>query len=96
MFSILTIVSYGTPSHWYHCKSASEDTSRFLINCPLYQLPRGEVFISVMLITTPLNLFHERSNPYIYLYGHNSLSYEDNRILFYGQLNTLRILIDLN
>ena len=68
-----------TPSDWCKCKSAPENINHYLFHCNLFQVPRLKLINSVAVILSSYNLIDEIHNEEIYLYGHRSLSCEDNR-----------------
>ena len=67
-----------TPSDTCLCKNGVEDTDHYLIYCPFYNTYRADLKskVSAVISRNELN-FNISSN--LLLYGHDSLSFQDNR-----------------
>ena len=68
-----------TPSDIYHCNLGIEDTSHLLFSCSSYAIQRANVMTSVNEILQKNNLCDLRNQLQLYLYGHRSINYSDNR-----------------
>ena len=76
-----------TPSDICHCNQGIEDTSHFLFSCPSYANQRAILTTSVNEILQNSNLNDLRNQSQVYLYGHRSINYSDNRKIL---LSTIR------
>ena len=61
------------------CKIGAEDTDHFLFKCPFYARHRSVLASSVMSIIIPKNLSHLGNSAKLYLYGHHSLTENENK-----------------
>ena len=68
-----------TPSDICRCNHGIEDTSHFLLSCPLYLTQRASLVSSVNEILYRKNLNHLENRLELYLYGNHSLNYSDNK-----------------
>ena len=80
-----------TPSDICHCNLGIEDTSHFLFSCPSYATQRATLMTSVNEILQKNDLDELRNQPQLYLYGHRSINYSDNRKIL---LSTIRYMKD--
>ena len=80
-----------TPSNICHCNLGIEDTSHFLFSCPYYATQRATLLTSVNEILQKYNLYDLRNQLQLYLYGHHSIDYSDNRKIL---LSTIRFMKD--
>ena len=68
-----------TPNDWCDCRCAPENSTHYLISCDLYALPRLTLRSTVLNILQRNNLQNLLEEIEIYLYGHPSLSFVDNK-----------------
>ena len=68
-----------TPSDICMCNISTEDVSHYLFTCPLYAHFRASLAESVIQILVKYNLNNLGNRPELYLYGHNSISTNDNK-----------------
>ena len=80
-----------TPSDTCHCNHGIEDTFHFLFLCPSYATQRATLVTSVIDILQKNNLNHLGNQLQLYLYGQDSISYTDNRIIL---LSTIKYIKD--
>ena len=76
-----------TPSDWCECNSASENTYHYLLQFLLFHFPRIELINSIV---SPYNLIDVIDNQVIYLYGHRSLSCENNRKIILSTIKYIK------
>ena len=79
-----------TPSDICHCKQGSEDSNHFLFSCPSYITQRETLEISVKEILLRNNLIHLENQSQLYLYGHHSLNYADDRLILIATLKFIK------
>ena len=79
-----------TPSDICHCNQGVEDTSHFLFLCPSYVTQRATLVTSVNEITLKNNLNHLENDSQLYLYGHDSINYADNRNILISTLKYIK------
>ena len=79
-----------TPNDWCLCHCAPEDTQHFLLQCIFFATPRAILIDSVQKILTPYDLQHLTNNVDLYLYGHSSLSHNENRSLILATIKFLK------
>ena len=82
---------FDTPSDNCHCNQGVEDTSHFLFSCPSYATQRATLAASVIEILQKNNLNHLGNQSQLYLYGHRSINYTDNRNIL---LSTIKYIKD--
>ena len=80
-----------TPSETCYCKQSAENTSHFFFECPLFATQRVTLAGSVIEILLRNNLNHLGNDLRVYLYGHDSMSDMDNKILL---LSTIKYIKD--
>ena len=80
-----------TPSAICHCNLGIEDTSHFLFSCPSYSSQRATLITSVNEILQLNDLYDLRNQLKLYLYGHQSINFSDNKIIL---LSTIRYIKD--
>ena len=68
-----------TPSGICLCDHGIEDTNHFLFLCPFFALHRATLASSVIQILQKYNLNHLANQPQLYLYGHPTINFADNR-----------------
>ena len=79
-----------TPSDICHCNQGVEDTRHFLLFCPTYITQRANLVTSVNEILQKNNLNHLRNQSQLYLYGHDSINYAENRKILISTLNYIK------
>ena len=75
-----------TPSNICLCKSGIEDTSHYLITCPLYASHRAILFNSVENVIRNKNLSRNLNSVDLFLYGDPSLSSSENQTIINATL----------
>ena len=80
-----------TLSDLCHCSQGIEDTDHFLFKCPLDVTHRPVLATSVIGILLKYNISHLGNLVHIYLYGHRSISYDDNKA---DLLSTIKFIKD--
>ena len=68
-----------TSSNICLCETEIEENQHFLLRCPHYTILRATLVAKVIGILTRNNLDQFRNSERVYLYGHHSLSVNDNR-----------------
>ena len=79
-----------TPSDICHCNQGVEDTSHFLFFCPSYVTQRAILASSVNEILLKNNLNHLENQSQLYLYGHDSINFTDNRKILISTLKYIK------
>ena len=79
-----------TPSDICHCNQGVEDTSHFLFFCPSYVTQRATLATSVNEILLKNNLNHFENRSQLYLYGHDSINFTDNRKILISTLKYIK------
>ena len=79
-----------TPSDICHCNEGVEDTNHFLFSCPSYVSQRATLVFSVNEILLKNNLNHIEINSQLYLYGHDTINYADNRKILIETLKYIK------
>ena len=82
-----------TPCDKCLCNIGVENTNHFLFQCPFYVTQRATLAASVILILLRNNLNHLGNQERLYLYGHESMSDDDNKAIL---LATIRYIKDTN
>ena len=72
---------FDTPSGICLCTTGTEDTNHFLFLCPLYTNHRVTLTTRVNVIIQKYNLNHLSNQSHLYLYGHRTIDFADNRII---------------
>ena len=80
-----------TPSDICHCDQDLEDTNHFLFSWPSYAPQRATLATSVIDILQRNNLNRLGNQSQLYLYGHQSISFTDNRNIL---LSTIKYIKD--
>ena len=80
-----------TPSDICHCNLGIEDTNHFLFLCSSYAIQRATLATSINGILQNNNLNDLGKQSQLYLYGHRSINYSDNRKLL---LSTIKYIKD--
>ena len=78
------------PSDICHCKQGDEDTSHFLFFCSSYVTQRASLTSCVSEILLKNNLNHLGNQLQLYLYGHDSINYADNRKILNSSLKYIK------
>ena len=79
-----------TPSSLCFCETGIEDTNHYLFRCPFYAVHRVTLAAKVIGILITNNLNQLGNDVSIYLYGHHSLSENDNRSIILATLEYLK------
>ena len=79
-----------TPSDICHCNRGVEDTSHFLFLCPFYVPQRATLETSVNEIPLKNNLNYLENQSQLYLYGHDSINFVDNRKILISTLKYIK------
>ena len=82
-----------TPTDDCLCKTGKETTEHFLFACPFYTLKRIPLAEQVVPLLPPHNLAFLQNDVNLYLYGHEKLPENDNRIII---LSTIKFIKDSN
>ena len=67
------------PSNICHCNQGIEDTSHFLFSGPSHANERAALLLNVNVVLRKVNLNNLRNQLQLYLYGHQSIIYSDNK-----------------
>ena len=85
-----------TPSEICRCNQGIEDTNHFLFSCPDYATPRATLSANVINILQKNNLNYLGNQSQLYLYGHPSIIFTNNRKIILSTIKyimaTLRFL----
>ena len=79
-----------TPSDICHCNQGIEDTSHFFFSFPSYVNERAALTSTVNEILRKTNLNHLRNQLKLYLYGHSSIIYLDNRKILMSTIKYIK------
>jgi hypothetical protein len=79
-----------TPSDICLCKTGAENTSHFLFHCPFYASHRAKLASSIMTVLIPYNLNHLANSEKLYLYGDDSLPFEDNKKIILATIEYIK------
>ena len=79
-----------TPSDICHCNQGIEDTSHFLFSCPSYVNERATLMSNVNEILRKMNLNHLQNQLQLYLYGHPSIIYSENRKILMSTIQYIK------
>ena len=79
-----------TPSDICHCNQGTEDTTHFISLCPTYATHRAAMIASVNEILLKKNLYHLGNQLQLYLYGHESINYSDNRKILLATIKYIK------
>ena len=80
-----------TPSDTCLCKQGIEDTFHFIFSCPFYETPRVSLLTSVNESLQKKNLNHAGNQLQLYLYGHPSLNFTDNRKILLSTIKFIKM-----
>ena len=70
-----------TPSETCLCRNGVEDIKHYLFYCPLYGPMRAVLARCVIPILQKYDIIHLSNNVELYLYGHNSINFADNKTI---------------
>ena len=79
-----------TPSEICSCNQGIEDTNHFLFSCPDYTTPRATLTASVMNILQKNNLNYLGNKSQLYLYGHPSIIFTDNKKIILSTIKYIK------
>ena len=79
-----------TPSEICSCNQGIEDTNHFLFSCPDYATPRATLTASVMNILQKNNLNYLGNKSQLYLYGHPSIIFTDNKKIILSTIKYIK------
>ena len=79
-----------TPSDICSCNQGVEDTSHFLFFCPFFVTQRAILATTVNEILQKNDLNYLVNQPQLYLYGHDSINYVDNRKILISTLKYIK------
>ena len=79
-----------TPSVICRCNQGIEDTKHFLFSCPDYATPRATLAASVLNILQKNNLNYLGNQSQLYLYGHPSIIFTDNRKIILATIKYIK------
>ena len=79
-----------TPDDSCDCRRACEDTAHFLFTCDIHNVARLSLRTAVMDILLPNKLQHLISNTDLYLYGHSSLSFIENKNIVLSTISSIK------
>ena len=72
------------------CNQGIEDTNHFLFSCPDYAIPRATLAASVINILQKNNLNYLGNQSQLYLYGHPSIIFTDNRKIILSTIKYMK------
>ena len=79
-----------THSEICSCNQGIEDTNHFLFSCPDYATPRATLTASVMNILQKNNLNYFGNKSQLYLYGHPSIIFTDNKKIILSTIKYIK------
>ena len=79
-----------TPSDKCLCNRGIEDSKHFLFSCPLFAAQRITLMTSVSAILQKYNLDHLGNNEHLYLYGYETITFAENRIIILSTLKYIK------
>ena len=79
-----------TPSDKCHCNHGIEDSKHFLFSCPIFATQRVTLMTSVNSILHKYNLNHLGNNDHLYLYGHETLTFAENKLIILSTLKYIK------
>ena len=79
-----------TPSEICSCNQGIEDTNHFLFSCPDYATPRATLTANVMNILQKNNLNYLGNKSQLYLYGHPSIIFTDNKKIILSTIKHIK------
>ena len=79
-----------TPSDICLCSDGIEDINHFLFLCPLFTAQRATLASSVIEILQKYNLNHLGNQSNLYLYGHQTVNFADNRKILLSTIKFIK------
>ena len=79
-----------TPSEICHCTQGIEDTNHFLFSCSSNSIQRAPLVASVNEILQTNNLDYLENQVQLYLYGHQSINFSDNRKILMSTIKNIK------
>ena len=79
-----------TPSDMYLCSDGIEDINHFLFLCPLFTAQRATLASSVIEILQKYNLNRLGNQSNLYLYGHQTVNFADNRKILLSTIKFIK------
>ena len=79
-----------TPSDQCLCNHGIEDTNHFLFSCLFFATQRATLASSVIEILQKYNLNHLGNQSHLYLYGHQTINFDDNRKLLLSTIKYIK------
>ena len=79
-----------TLSEICRCNQGIEDTNHFLFSCPDYATPRATLAANVINILQENNLNYLGNQSKLYLYGHPSIIFTDNRKIILSTIKYIK------
>ena len=80
-----------TPTATCNCNAAVENASHFIFKCPIYEEHRVLLMNNVSLTLRPYPTIDITNNIKLFLYGHHTLTFQENKQLI---LSTINFIID--
>ena len=80
----------NTPSEACLCNTGEEDTKHFLFKCPFYAIKRASLATKVVPILIRNNLNHMSEDEKLYLYGNDSMSDSDNKVILLATMKFIK------
>ena len=79
-----------SPSDICLCSEGIEDINHFLFLCPLFTAQRATLASSVIQILQKYNLNHLGNQSNLYLYGHQTVNFADNRKILLSTIKFIK------
>ena len=79
-----------TPSYKCLCNQGIEDTNHFLFLCPFFATRRATLAINVISILQKYNLAHLGDQSHLYLHGHRTINFADNRNILLSSIKYIK------
>ena len=79
-----------TPSDKCLCTHGIEDTNHFLFSCTFFAAQRATLASSVIQILQKYNLNHLGKQSHLYLYGHQTINFADNRKILLSTIKYIK------
>jgi len=79
-----------TPSGNCLCNHGVEDTTHFLFSCDLFVLQRATLMAKTAIILRKYNLSNLLNDPYLYLYGFRTISFDDNKQILMSTIEFIK------
>ena len=78
------------PSEICLCRNGVEDINHYLFYCPLYGPMRATLAGCVIPILQKYNIIHLSNKVELYLYGHNSINFVDNKTILTATIRYIK------